>query len=80
MKISVEIPENSDDHHDYKCKECNRKIRFTPAFFQAGFEFPLTLTCARCKEIFVIDLKRTEYVLPEIANRAGKGPIAPPMG
>ncbi len=63
MSYSVEVPNNSDSHYDYECKSCSRRIRFTTAFFTAGFEFPLTSTCAKCGKPFTVDVKRKELDL-----------------
>lgn len=63
MSLIIEIPENSDSYYDYECKKCGRRIKFTTAFFKAGFEFPAETACAKCGEPFIIDLKRTELKL-----------------
>jgi len=75
MSLSVEIPENSEDHYDYKCKVCGRKVRFTPAFFLQGFTFPLQLQCVRCQDIFTVDLRVSEGSLPELSNKKNKPKI-----
>lgn len=72
MSFSVEIPDNSDEHYDYKCSECGRKIRFTPAFYKKDFKGPLRASCSRCGKKFTVEIKKTECVLPDRGPRTGR--------